>query len=263
MAFATVNGQELYYEDTGGTGPAIVFSHGLLMDHEMFAPQVEALRDRYRCITWDERAHGQTAGDAIEPFSYYDSADDLAALLEYLAIDQAVLVGMSQGGYLSLRCALNHPSIVRALILIDTQAQVEAPEKTAGYKPMVETWAAQGLPDELADTIASIILGADWHGAGAWKEKWRHWQTHNLQAAFQTLISRDDISDQLTHIDAPALVIHGEADAAITMDRAEDMADRLPDSELITIPGAGHASNLTHPEPVNAAIERFLGTLDQ
>ena len=85
MPFAPVNGQNLYYEDTGGTGPAIIFSHGLMMDHEMFAPQVEALSGQYRCITWDERGHGQTAGETLAPFSYYDSADDLVALLDYLA----------------------------------------------------------------------------------------------------------------------------------------------------------------------------------
>ena len=62
MPFAQVNGQNLYFEDSGGNGPAIVFSHGLLMDSSMFAPQVAALKSRYRCITWDERGHGQTAG---------------------------------------------------------------------------------------------------------------------------------------------------------------------------------------------------------
>jgi pimeloyl-ACP methyl ester carboxylesterase len=74
----------------------LAFSHGILMDREMFAPQVEAFRSRYRCVAWDERGHGRTASERLEPFSYYDSADDLAALLRHLAIDKAVLVGMSQ-----------------------------------------------------------------------------------------------------------------------------------------------------------------------
>jgi pimeloyl-ACP methyl ester carboxylesterase len=74
------------------------------MDSSMFAPQVAALQSRYRCIVWDERGHDQTATGACAPFSYYDSADDLAALLAHLGLKQAVLIGMSQGGYLSLRC---------------------------------------------------------------------------------------------------------------------------------------------------------------
>jgi hypothetical protein len=69
MPYANVNGQRLYYEDTGGTGPAIIFSHGILLDGTMFAPQVAALRDKYRCIVWDERGHGKTAGETLRPFS--------------------------------------------------------------------------------------------------------------------------------------------------------------------------------------------------
>lgn len=261
MPHAQINGQNLYYRDSGGDGPAIVFSHGLLMDHEMFGLQLHAFRHHYRCITWDERGHGQTADDHIEPFSYYDSADDLAALLTHLGIRQAVLVGMSQGGYLSLRCALTHPDIVRALILIDTQAQTEDQTKTAGYKQMMDIWAQQGLPDPIADIVEQTILGDGWSGAAHWRDKWRAVKPHNLLACFQTLVSRDDISDQLNQIKVPALAIHGEADMAITLDRAQDMVQRLPQAKLVTIPGAGHAANLTHPEPVNAAIGPFLSGL--
>ena len=73
----------------------------------------------------DERPTKRTATDSCAPFTYYDSANDLAALLAHLGIERAVLAGMSQGGYLSLRCALTHPALVRALILIDTQAMLE------------------------------------------------------------------------------------------------------------------------------------------
>ncbi|MDB5987296.1 MAG: alpha/beta hydrolase, partial [Nevskia sp.] len=99
MPYASLRGQQIYYEDSGGgetlgsSAPVVIFSHGLLMDHAMFAPQLTALRTRYRCISWDERGHGRTAGDHLEPFSYYDSADDLAALLAHLGIRRAVLAG--------------------------------------------------------------------------------------------------------------------------------------------------------------------------
>lgn len=88
MPYAVVNGQRLHYQDSGGAGPALIFSHGLLMDLAMFAPQVAALRDRYRCIACDERGHGGTAVSSLAPFSYYDSADDLAAPLTDLGIRQ-------------------------------------------------------------------------------------------------------------------------------------------------------------------------------
>ena len=82
MPFADVNGQHLYFEDHGGSGPPVIFSHGFLMDHEMFAPQVSGLSDTFRCITWDERGFGQTP--ATSPFTYYDSAADCLAILDHL-----------------------------------------------------------------------------------------------------------------------------------------------------------------------------------
>lgn len=261
MPYAKLRGQNLYFEDTGGEGTAIVFSHGLLMDHEMFAPQVAAMREHYRCITWDERGHGLTAGDHLDSFSYYDSADDLAALLTHLNVERAVLAGMSQGGYLSLRCALMHPQIVRALILIDTQALPEDAAKMPGYKMMLESWSKHGLSPEIAGILERIILGEDWSGAAAWKAKWQQVQPHNLMQCFATLGSRDDISDRVGVIEVQALVIHGDKDVAIPPDRGERLSRSLPNAQLVLVKGGGHASNLTHFDVVNPAILKFLRTL--
>ena len=262
MPFAQVNGQKLYYEDTVGNGPVIIFSHGLLMDSSMFAPQVQALRGTWRCITWDERGHGQTADPArCEPFSYYDSANDLAALLAHLGVQKAVLAGMSQGGYLSLRCALTHPDIVRALVLIDTQALPEDPAKMVGHEALIKAWLEGGLSDEIAAVVAHIILGDNWPGTAAWQAKWRQFTPLNLLQCFTTLGSRDDISDRLGAITVPALVVHGDIDHAIDLARAQAMADGLKNAQVVVVPGAGHAANLTHPEPVNAALTAFLSAL--
>lgn len=263
MPIASVNGQNLYYEDTGGRGPALVFSHGLLMDHTMFAPQVQALQGRFRCISWDERGHGQTADPAhCAPFDYYDSADDLAALLEHLGVERAVLVGMSQGGYLSLRCALIHPEIVRALVLIDTQAMLEDPEQMPHHEALLRAWMEHGLSDDMATTVERTILGQGWSGAAAWRAKWKKATPINLGQSFLALAQRDDISPRLPDIHVPALVIHGTDDTAIAPDRARAMAKALPRAQWVEVPGAGHAANLTYPQPVNLAIERFLEQLD-
>jgi pimeloyl-ACP methyl ester carboxylesterase len=251
MPIAEVNGQRIYYEDTGGAGPPVIFSHGLFMDHEMFAPQVEALKGRYRCITWDERGHAGTASASLAPFTYYDSANDLAALL----------AGMSQGGFLSLRCALTHPNLVRALILIDTQAGQEDPERLKGHMQLANAWAEHGLSDELASIIEGIILGEDWAGAGVWKDKWRQIKPVNMLGCMNTLATRDDVTGKLGQIKAPALVVHGAADAAIELPLAQKLAAGIAGAELVVVAGAGHAANLTHPETVNPAIEGFLAKL--
>ena len=271
MPYAEVNGQRLYYEDTGrpregtdaGGDITLVFSHGLLMDHTMFAPQLAAFSSHYRCVTWDERCHGQTANEQPAPFNYYDSANDVAALCAHLGIARAVLAGMSQGGFLSLRAALTHPGLVQGLILIDTQAGQEDPEKMPFYRQLVGDWATNGLSDQTAQIVASIVLGAGWPGTAEWVAKWRQWTPANLLASFACLAERDDIHDRLSEINVPALVIHGGADAAIPIAKAEALTEGLPQAELVVVPGAGHAANLTHPEPVNFAIERFLSRLSQ
>jgi pimeloyl-ACP methyl ester carboxylesterase len=260
MPIADVNGQRLHYEDTGGDAPVVVFSHGLFMDGSMFDPQVAALRDRYRCITWDQRGHGET-GDATEPFTYWDSAEDLAALLASLGVERAVLAGMSQGGFLSLRCTLRHPELVRALILIDTQAGLEDPDRLPGYQMMVDNWLANGPDQATLDVIAGLILGEGYADTPAWQEKWKRQSNESLVTVFTTLATREDIHDRLAEINIPALVVHGEADASIGLEIGRNLADGLPDAEFVIVPGAGHAANLTHPDLVNPQIERFLAAL--
>lgn len=260
MPFAEVNGQRLYYEDTGGEGPPIVFSHGFLMDHRMFAPQVAALEDTYRVITWDERGFGATEFDG-EPFTYWDSARDLFGLLDILGIERAVLAGMSQGGYLSLRAGLLQPDRVRALVLIDTQAPPELDEKIAEYRVMIDTWVTHGYLEELASTVAGLIIG-DPELESEWKSIWQGWDHTNLTAAGSALLDRDDISDRLPELAMPVLLVHGTEDAAIPVTRAHEICAAVDDCRgVVEVAGAAHAANLTHPAAVNPALRSFLADL--
>ncbi len=256
MSFADVNGQHIYFEDSGGDGPAVLFSHGFLMDHDMFEHQVAAFAGEFRCITWDERGFGQT--EATTDFTYWDSAEDALALLTHLGIDRAFLVGMSQGGFLSIRAALLAPGRVRGLGLIDTQSGPEPEEALPIYNAMTEDWLTNGASDELAAGVASVIMSPGYDHA-PWVVKWQARPRDSIRAPYRALVEREDISDRLPEITAPAIVFHGEADAAIPMARAEQLLEELPNcEELVRIPGAGHASNLSHPDAVNGPLAAFL-----
>jgi pimeloyl-ACP methyl ester carboxylesterase len=260
MTTAAVNGAEIAYDDTGGDGPAVVLAHGFLMDRSMFAPQVDALRATHRVVTWDERGFGDTRYDGA-PFTYWDSAQDCLALMDHLGIDRAVVGGMSQGGFISLRVALLAPERVRGLLLIDTQAGTEDPEVIPLYQGMLDAWVADGPTDDLAATVAGLILGEP-ELSTAWIVKWRARPKETLGQPGATLLTRDSIWDRLGEIAAPALVIHGTADAAIPLDRARRLVADLPAAApLVEVEGGTHASNLTHPAPVNAAIQEFLRDL--
>jgi pimeloyl-ACP methyl ester carboxylesterase len=258
MPLHKINGQWIHYEDTGGDQPPLVLAHGFLMDSEMFAPQVEALGSRCRIITWDARCHGETE-TTDDPFTYWDLAEDLRGLLDHLGIAQAVIGGMSQGGFVALRFALKHPERVAALILLSTQAGAEDPEKIATYESMLDVWEAEGLNDQMSGMIAAIILGHEWPGRELWIAKWRQLPRSLLRPAFNALVGREDIHDRLGEIKAPALVIHGTADAAIDIELAQRLSSELANCQpLVTIEGAGHACNLSHPNLVNLAMQRYL-----
>jgi Predicted hydrolases or acyltransferases (alpha/beta hydrolase superfamily) len=257
MPFAAVNGQRVRFDDSGGDGPPVVLAHGFLMDREMFAPQVDALAPEFRVITWDERGFGETEFDG-EPFSYWDSARDCLGLLEHLGIERAVLGGMSQGGFLSLRAALLAPDRVRALVLIDTQAGTEDPARLPAYRQMQQRWLEVGPVDELAQTIANLIIG-DPILNERWISKWRQLPRESMRAPGDCLFERDDISDRLAEISCPAIVIHGTADQSIEMERAEQLCHGLSGcTGVVHIEGASHAANLTHPAEANVALLRFL-----
>src|SRR5207248_8172528 len=125
-----------------------------------------------RVITWDQRGHGRTESTP-DPFSYWDSADDQRALLDHLGIEEAIVGGMSQGGFIGLRFALRYPDRTAGLVLIDTQSGLEDPEKVPQYDLMVDVWTSEGPSPELTEMVAAIVIGNQRPESAAYIEKWR------------------------------------------------------------------------------------------
>ncbi|MEA2453700.1 MAG: 3-oxoadipate enol-lactonase [Actinomycetota bacterium] len=254
MGFVERDGARLFYEDSGGDGAAVIFSHGILMDSDMFEPQVRSLSAEFRCISWDQRGHGQS--DQEGSWSYWDSAQDLVAVLDHLEIDHAFLVGMSQGGFLSLRTALLAPERVHGLAFIDSQAGPENPDMVPMYEGLLTAWLA-GPTVDLAESVAQIILGPADHEP--WVTKWMARPFEWVQEPFSTLVGREDLHDRLGEISCPALVIHGTADTAISMELAQRLCLGLPGCEgLVQVEDAGHAANLSNPGVVTEALRDFF-----
>jgi pimeloyl-ACP methyl ester carboxylesterase len=255
MPYADCNGQRIYYEDTGGSGPPVILAHGFLMDHSMFDAQVAALAPEFRLIRWDQRAFGRTEWDG-RPFTSWDSASDCLALLDHLGIERAVVGGMSQGGFLSLRVALLRPERVKALILISTAAGLyEDDQVRAGSRQMAAAWTPV---DAMLHPIAQMLLGAPEHWE-PWVTRWRAFSRESCVAAVECLLNRDDITPRLGEITCPVLVIHGTSDVSIPFAQAELLREKLSGCKgLVRVEGAAHASNVTHPSQVNPPLLEFL-----
>ena len=257
MALAKINGQEIFYTDSGGNGPVVILAHGFLMDQTMFDSQVAALSPEFRVITWDERGFGQTKWDGKD-FTYWDSANDCLGLMDHLGIKKCAIGGMSQGGFLTMRAALKAPERVTALILIDTAADNDNEETLAGYRMMVDTWVQHGPVPDLTEIIANIIIAEPIENAKS-IAKWMNFTADAVKATAKCLLERDDITGRLSEIKCPAIIFHGTADTAISMERAENLRKGLVGAgKIIPIEGAAHASNLTHAQLVNPPLLEFL-----
>ena len=244
----------LFYEDGQGDGPCVLFSHGIFMDLRMFDDQVEALQPEFRCIRWDERGHGRT--ESIGSFTYWDLAEDLLALMHHCDVDQAVFVGMSQGGFISQRAALEAPERVGGLFFINTQAGEEPEHTVPMYEALHEQWAREGPTAEVAEAVATIILDPADHEP--WVSEWLERPADYPREPFRCLVSREDLTDRLPEIEAPALVVHGANDPAIPLEKAQALCAGLPNCEGVrVIAGAGHASNVSHPGEVNELLVDF------
>jgi 3-oxoadipate enol-lactonase len=259
MPFARIRGQAFHYTDSGGDGPPILFSHGFLMDGDMFAPQVEALKDRYRVLTWDWRGFGQTETDG-QHFTVWDQAEDLIALLDHLEIKSAVLGGMSHGGYITMRVPLIAPTRVQAIVLMATSASALTNEQKAAYRLLFTQWIHEGPTEELTELFANLIIGEP-RANEIWKAKWKARSKELLLTPAEATVTADDIRSQLGEIWCPAIVIHGVDDAAFPVTLGEELASALPECDPCILVSGGHAANLTHPERVNAEIARFLDGL--
>ncbi|AFZ72114.1 alpha/beta fold hydrolase [Natronobacterium gregoryi] len=246
-----------------GSGPELLCAHGSLMDRTMYTPQLEALSDEYRVATYDLRARTERATTA---YDLWDLADDCHAVVDGLEMDQPVIAGMSMGGFMALRFALEYPDSVSGLVLIDAISQPHPEDDVDLYRGMIDQLRdAEAVPENTARTASQFLFGETTREENPeLVESWiDRWTTYPGKAVYQEIgswLDREDVTDRLEEIDVPALVVHGEEDASLDVEQAEPMADALG-ARMEVVPDAGHSSNLEQPEAVNDAIRQFLETV--
>jgi len=262
MATFTGRGFKIHYVEEG-KGPSVVFVHGFCMDHTMYAAQFEDLPDTYRCIAWDMRGHGRSECPP-GPWTMQDLVTDLIAFIEGVNARPCHLLGMSIGGMIAVRLAIQREDLVRSLVLVDTTADAEADDVAVVYRGFQEQIATNdGIPDELATGTLPIFYGQAYVDANPEAMKFhvdreQDMETTALVQGIDALLGRDSVVDRLGEIRVPTLVIHGDADAAIPIAMGEQLADGIPGAELVRVPDVGHSTPLESPDVVNEALAGFF-----
>jgi pimeloyl-ACP methyl ester carboxylesterase len=249
MAMLNRNGVNLYYE-THGTGPVILLTHGYSATSQMWRGQVGPLSRHNALVTWDMRGHGQSDyPDSQDAYSEAETVADMAALLEHVGAQTAIIGGLSLGGYMSLAFHATHPERVRALLIIDTGPGFKKDEAREGWNRTAHRTAERYETDGLG------LLGS----ASAERATARHRDAVGLAKAARGMLAQRNarVIESLPHIKVPSLVVVG-ADDTPFLAASDYMAAKIPGADKAVIPNAGHAANIDNPDDFNNAITGFL-----
>lgn len=245
-----------------GEGPPALLLHGLGSCAEDWALQRAALGRRYRLIVPDLRGHGRSSR-AIGLWTVEDMGRDVAALLDWLEIESAHVLGLSMGGCVALTLALSCPERVRSLVLVNTGAVI----RPGGRKLLRVARRLAALAAGGPAAMASVIAEGLFPGEGQERlrrEAERRLAQVDVPSYLCTLLAlaRYDVRRRLGEIACPTLVMAGARDATLGTAPAQLLAERIPGARLIIVPDSGHATPLDQPHLFNRLVRAFWAEVD-
>jgi 3-oxoadipate enol-lactonase len=258
-----------FYEDRGAPrregDPAIVLLHGLLFDGGMWRAQIEPLSALGRVIVIDGPGHGKS--EAPPRFTLEDNADALVSdAFAELEVHKAILVGLSWGGMIAMRAAIQHPMRIPAMALLDTSAEPESLKDKVKYRAFIAFAKRYGVPrwfverelaplmfgaeamkqrgDQLIDTFTRTVNGYPRDGVA--------------RAALAVVVHRKDLTPKLRGVACPTLVVCGREDRATVADKSRALESKIRDARLEWIDRCGHMSAIEKPAEVNKVLVPFV-----
>jgi pimeloyl-ACP methyl ester carboxylesterase len=248
------DGVKLHYE-VHGSGPPLLLTHGYSSTSAMWQGQIEALAKQHTLILWDMRGHGQSDyPDDAAAYSEALTVGDMAALLDTVGADNAIIGGLSLGGYMSLAFYRAHPDRVRALLIIDTGPGFKKDDaRDAWNKRAFET------ADRFVREGLDVLKSASRERSGV-----VHRDASGLAHAARGMLTQRDagVIETLPHIKVSSLVVVG-ADDTPFLAASDYMAAKIPGARKVVIPAASHAANIDQPQAFIEAVLTFLDSLPQ
>ena len=259
---SALDSTRIHYEVTGRVGRTpVLMIQGLGASKNAWNLQRIAMATRFRIISFDNRGAGRS-DKPTEPFTLEQMADDAIAVLDAAGVETAHVVGASMGGVISQIVAVKYPQRVRSLTLVCTacrnhpwrQELLQSWAKTAEEKGMIEVGkeAAQWVMSPRS--FRRLVPAFTWMGPLAALRP-RHSFVSQIHAILDT---REDLVDQLSTITAPTMVIVGNQDILTPRGDSEEIAERIPNAELVVISGAAHGLMMEHSSTFNKILIEFL-----
>jgi 3-oxoadipate enol-lactonase len=268
MSTIKISDTEIFYRDTGEAKgkETIVFAHGLLWDNEMFAPQIDFLKSQYRCIAFDFRGQGKSP-TTKSGYDMENLTEDTIELISKLVEGPVHFLGLSMGGFIGMRIAINRPEMLKSLMLLETTADPEPEENKLKYLKLcfVAKWIAISL---IAEKIMAIMFSQSFlkdpqktEFKNEWANRLKKLNRWTFTRAVRGVIDRKGVYQSLEKISTPTLIVVGDEDVATVPAKSHRMHEAIQHSQLKIINKAGHTSSIEQPEAVNQAIFEFLKTL--
>lgn len=221
MAYAAVNGLNMYYE-VHGDGPPLLLLHGGC--GSIPTKWIPYFSPQFQVIAMEQMGHGRTADCAARPFHYHDMAEDTVELLRQLGIASAVVVGYSDGGIIGLDIAIHHPECVTKLALTGVNS------RTDGYTEENQNWTRSFNPANEPISEAYGRLSPD--GVA-------HWPIVLGRLQRMWIAEPNFAREEMLRIKAPTLIIIGDGDI-VTPEHAVEMFRTIPGAQLCVVPYARH-----------------------
>jgi pimeloyl-ACP methyl ester carboxylesterase len=260
-----------------GVGTPLVLLHAFPVDARMWNPARVRLEDQMRVVTPDQRGLGESALDGssarslpalaedrtVEAPSIDVAAADILALLDRLELPRVVLGGCSMGGYVAMAVLRAAPQRVAGLLLVDTKAVADNDEQRANRLNVADRAERDGTDGWLAESTLPNLLGRTTHEqrpevvAGV-RKLIDAQPPDGVAWAQRAMAGRPDSADTLRSYSGPALVLVGEEDTLTPPENARELANALPNGELVTLPGVGHLSPFESPDAFADTVRPWL-----
>jgi 3-oxoadipate enol-lactonase len=244
MEVVQFNGIQQAYT-RAGQGTPLVLVHGYPLDHTIWYDMVSSLENNFTLILPDLRGFG-LSGVAESQFTMDDMASDIAGLLDHLGIEKANIAGHSMGGYVALAFARRYPQRVLGLGLVSSQAAADTPERKqgrytaaeevlkSGVQPVAESMSTKLSPVEGVQAFVRSLIAAQ--------------RPEGLAGALKAMAEREDSMPILSNFHFPVVLIHGEADELIPVQRAQEIKAAIPQATLMELSGVGHMPMMENPQ---------------